>query len=81
MLTGLLQAVVHWAHPLQDLHQEHTDGVWEQQEHLVTWLELPGLRWLVVGPLLFTLGGLHVFGNNGGDPVNPILPLLDVVNQ
>lgn len=61
--------------------QELTGSIREQQEHLITWLELSWLSWPAVGPLLFLLCCFHVFPNDGGGRVDPLLHLLYRIDQ
>lgn len=42
-----------------------------EETHLVPQLELPGLRWVVVGLLLFPLGWRHLFLHDGCYLLNP----------
>lgn len=48
--------------------EECVTGVGEQQEHTVSWLELPWPGRVVVGSPLFSLGCLHVLIHNGDHP-------------
>lgn len=85
-LTGLLQAIVYWPHPLKDCvgflraDEELAGGIRYQEEDLFSGLEVPWLGGPVVDPLLLSLGRLHVFPNSGSYMVNTILHFLHILD-
>lgn len=53
----------------------------EEQEHVVTRLELPGLNGAVIGAALLSLGHLQMFPDNGQNFVTLSLHVLGVLND
>lgn len=47
---------------------------------MVSWLELPGLGWMVVDPALLGLGLKHMLADDRGHLVNPSLHVLHVLS-
>ncbi|KAL6485800.1 hypothetical protein MHYP_G00051920 [Metynnis hypsauchen] len=61
--------------------QKLTGGSGDQNQDTVSRLEFPGLSRAVVGSLLGLLGLLHMFVDDGGHRINPLLHLLHVLND
>ncbi|KAL6456440.1 hypothetical protein MHYP_G00349840 [Metynnis hypsauchen] len=83
----LVEAVIDGPHLLSDCvgalpgGQELAGGRGDQDQDTVSRLEFPRLGRAVVGPLLAHLGFLHMFTDNGGHCINPLLHLLHILND